>query len=75
MGAGPFGTRLKPHGITPHSAGNTALVSLAGDVPAPVPADLLGLHFPTGVCWIKYAKRDWHSHPADRSGGGTPVGA
>jgi len=51
---------------------NTALISLAGDLPAPVPADLLGLSITTGVRWTRYAKRDWESYLADRRATGRP---
>jgi hypothetical protein len=63
---GPFGRRLKAHGINARSGRNTALISLAADLPAPVLAGLLGLHVQTGVRWTKYAKRDWESYLADR---------
>jgi hypothetical protein len=45
---------------------NTALISLAGDLPAPVLAGLLGLSITTGVRWTRYAKRDWENCLADR---------
>jgi hypothetical protein len=40
---------------------NTALISQAGDLPAPVLADLLGLSITSGVRWTRYAKRDWET--------------
>jgi hypothetical protein len=61
-----FGQRLKDHGILARGGRNTALVSLAADLPAPILADLLGLHIATAVRWAKYAKRDWHSFVAER---------
>jgi hypothetical protein len=63
---GPFSRRLKAHGIAPRGGRNTALISLAADLPASVLADLLGLHRGTGVRWTKLAKRDWESYLADR---------
>ncbi|MFI5529245.1 hypothetical protein ACIA8O_11965 [Kitasatospora sp. NPDC051853] len=51
--------RLVEHGIEVRSARNTALSSLADDLPAPVIADLLGLHINTAERWSKLAKRDW----------------
>ncbi|MFQ6326941.1 hypothetical protein ACLMAL_12465 [Nocardia sp. CWNU-33] len=63
---GTFGTRLNQHGITPHASRNTALVTLATELPAAVLADLLGLHPGTAVRWVRIAKRDWHTHLAER---------
>lgn len=62
-----FSQRLKEHGLLARGGRNTALVSLAADLPAPILADLLGLHIATAVRWVKYAKRDWHSYVAERA--------
>ena len=42
--SGTFGTRLLRHGLTPHAGRNTAMVTLAADLPASVLADMLGIH-------------------------------
>ncbi|WP_159928352.1 hypothetical protein [Rhodococcus sp. WAY2] len=63
---GLFGARLKQHGITPRASRNTALITLAGELPAAVLADLLGLHSATGVRWAKRARRDWTAYLAER---------
>ncbi|WP_328399852.1 hypothetical protein [Nocardia sp. NBC_00403] len=63
---GTFGTRLNQHGITPHASRNTALLTLATELPAAVLADLLGLHPGTAVRWVRIAKRDWHTYLAER---------
>jgi hypothetical protein len=67
VAAAPFGSRLKRYGINARSGRNTALISMAADLPAPVLADLLGLHIATGVRWAKYAKRDWEGYLDRRS--------
>jgi hypothetical protein len=43
------------------------LCSLAGDLPASVLADLLGIHITTAVRWSKLVKRDWASYLAVRA--------
>jgi hypothetical protein len=45
---------------------NTALISQAGDLPAPVLADLLGLTITSGVRWTRYAKTRLGNCLADR---------
>jgi hypothetical protein len=47
MAAGTLSRRLLDHGIDAGSTRNTALLTLAADLPAPVLADLLGLHVDT----------------------------
>jgi hypothetical protein len=66
VSAGASGRRLKKHGVTVRGGRNTALISLAGDLPAPVLADLFCLSSTTGVRWTRYAERDWESYLADR---------
>lgn len=51
-------------GITLRSARNAALLQLAGELPAPVLADLLGLHVNTAVEWIRSARGDWSAYAA-----------
>lgn len=51
--SGTFGARLLRCGITPHAGRNTAMVTLAADLPATVVADLLrhprGHRYPVGA--------------------------
>ena len=49
-------------GIRTRTARNSALISLAADLPAPVLADLLGLHINTAVRWVRRSKRDWATY-------------
>jgi hypothetical protein len=62
----PFGKRLRTYGISARAARNTALITMAADLPAPLLADLLGLHIATAVRWAGYARRDWESYLAHR---------
>jgi hypothetical protein len=60
-------TRLARHGIKVRTARNGALAALAADLPAPILADLLGLHINTAVRWVVYARRDWTDYLAARA--------
>jgi len=66
MATQALSNRLNNHGVLPRAGRNTALITLAADLPAPIVADLLGLQIDTAVRWTKYAKRDWHSYLAER---------
>ena len=59
--------RLNRHGLRVRPARNTALITLADDLPAAVLADLLGLHPNTAVGWTRYAGREWAAYLASRS--------
>ena len=63
--------QLGDHGIQARTSRSAALVNLATDLPAPVLADLLGMHVNTAVRWVRHAKRDWASYLAARSGSQT----
>jgi hypothetical protein len=67
MAAGTLSRRLLEHGIDARSTRNTALLTLAADLPAPVLADLLGLHVDTASRWVTYAKQDWSAYLAARA--------
>ncbi len=59
--------KLGKHGISIRVSRSTALVSLAADLPAPVLADLLGMHPGTAVRWARLAQRDWTDYLAARA--------
>jgi hypothetical protein len=61
-----FSRILHQHGITPHVGRNAALIDLAGDLPAPVLADILGLNASTTAKWARRTKRDWTGYLAAR---------
>ncbi|PFG49204.1 hypothetical protein ATK36_4343 [Amycolatopsis sulphurea] len=58
----PFRKRLALHGIQARPARNAALTEFAADLPAPVLAELLGLHIGTAVTWTKTLQRDWSAY-------------
>lgn len=62
-----FGGKLLEHGIDIRPARNAALIALVEDIPAPVLADILGLHINTAVRWANVAKRDWSAYLAARN--------
>ena len=64
--SGTFGTRLLRYGLTPRAGRNTAMLTLAADLPASVLADLLGIHEVTATRWATRTKRDWHTYLAQR---------
>ncbi len=66
IGATPLARRLATHGIGVRAAKNTAVLSLASDLPAPVLSQILGVHINTAVHWVKYVKRDWASYVESR---------
>lgn len=61
---GHLARKLASHGIHLRRARNTALAELAADLPAPVLADLLGMHIHTAVAWVKSMQRDWYGFVA-----------
>jgi hypothetical protein len=65
--------QLGDHGIQARTSRGAALINLATDLPAPVLADLLGMHVNTAVRWVRHAKRDWASYLAARAE--NPAGA
>lgn len=50
---------LGRRGINLRDSRNAALGELASDIPAPVLAELLGLHDNTAVAWVKSTQQDW----------------
>lgn len=59
--------KLKRHGLPDADhARATALINLAADLPAPVLADLLGLHIQTATAWARHAGADWTAYLAAR---------
>jgi hypothetical protein len=54
-------------GIKPFEARKAALFQLAGDMPAPVLAELLGITDQNAFNWARLAARDWTGYIADRA--------
>ena len=53
---------------------SAALINLAGDLPAPILADLLDLNINTAVQWTQHACRDWSHYLEARIGATTSTG-
>ena len=59
--------RLKDVDVVLRPSRNSALMELASQLPAPVLADLLGLHDNTAVEWIRRARGDWNAYAASKA--------
>ncbi len=57
---------LVRHGIHPSAARNAAMFALAGAIPTPILADILGLSPATAVRWATLANRNWGQYTAQR---------
>jgi site-specific recombinase XerD len=59
--------KLKRHGLPDADRSRaTALINLAADLPAPVLADLLGLHIQTATAWARHGGADWAAYLSAR---------
>lgn len=59
--------RLKTLGISGRSGRGSALMRLAREIPAPILADLLGIHENTAAGWTRAAGGEWARYAADGS--------
>lgn len=60
--------RLKSLGIQPRRDRNTALFTLAAEVPAAILARMLGIHRSVAVQWQRASGGDWPAYAADVRG-------
>jgi hypothetical protein len=60
-------TGLRRHGITTHAARNTAVGTLAAELPAPILASITGLNINTATSWTRSTSRDWTDYLAART--------
>jgi hypothetical protein len=60
-------SELVSHGIKPRASRSAALFSLAGQIPAPVLADLIGIGRNTATRWAALAAHDWSSYTRQRA--------
>lgn len=67
ISAGSLTRRLNEAGIYVRVNRSGALLTLAQDLPAPVLAELLGLHISTASRWCRIAQRDWSYYLSARS--------
>ena len=59
--------RLRQLGLRPGPARSTALFGLAAELPAALPARLLGIHISVAVAWQRASYGDWTTYAADYS--------
>ena len=58
--------QLVERGIQPNTARKAAMFQLAGEIPTPILAGILGLGTHTAVRWAALAARDWSKYTALR---------
>ena len=61
--------RLKLIGVDCNQDRRAALFHLAGEIPAPILADIVGVHVITAGAWADIAGRPWGDYPALRDPG------
>jgi hypothetical protein len=63
--AGGLALELRNVGVRPRQHRNTALFSLAAQLPAAVLARMLGIHIDVAVQWQRASAGDWNAYAAD----------
>ena len=63
----PGQAQLVAIGIKPYENRKATLFQLAGDIPAPVLAELIGISNDNAADWARLAARDWSGYIADRA--------
>ena len=61
--------RVKRLGVDCAAARRTALLQLAGEIPAAITAEMLGMHITTATKWAQIAGRPWGDYPTLRGTG------
>lgn len=61
-----FRAKLVTHGIRPGQSRHAAMFALAGGMPPPILADLIGIANTTATRWAALSARDWSSYIAQR---------
>jgi hypothetical protein len=64
---GALARRLHALGLKPRQSRNTALFTLATEVPAAILAKTLGIHIKAAIQWQQISNGDWTSYAADVS--------
>ena len=59
--------QLVARGIQPNSARKAAMFQLAGEIPTPILAEMLGLSTQTATRWAALVARDWTRAPGATS--------
>jgi hypothetical protein len=60
-------SQLVAIGIKPYENRKATLFQLAGDMPAPVLAELIGITHDNAAAWARLAARDWTGYIAERA--------
>ncbi|WP_406307114.1 hypothetical protein OHA61_38925 [Streptomyces sp. NBC_00885] len=64
--AATLARKLRRHGLPAHPARNTALLTLASDLPASVLSEALGISITSALGWTRRAARDWNAYLTSR---------
>jgi hypothetical protein len=67
-----FSRRLKQIGVDCRHDRRAALLHLAGEIPAAILSDIVGIHVNTAGNWADMAGRPWGDYPSLREGPGRP---
>ncbi|MFE2867856.1 hypothetical protein [Embleya sp. NPDC059259] len=59
--------KLRRHGLPIIPARNSALITLAADLPPAVLGSLLGISLTSALNWTRRAGRDWNNYLAERT--------
>ena len=62
-----FSQLLSRHGIQALPSRSAALIALAGQLPTPILAEILGIHIHTARRWASYLQSDWSTYLAARA--------
>jgi hypothetical protein len=57
--------RLRAIGVQPRLSWNTALFTLASEIPAAILAKMLGIHVSVAIQWQQASGGDWMAYAAD----------
>lgn len=58
--------KLVAHGISPGQSRSAAMFALAGEIPAPILTELIGIKDRTAAIWTTLAARDWSEYVTQR---------
>ncbi|MFH9425728.1 hypothetical protein [Streptomyces sp. NPDC017529] len=59
-------SKLRRHGLPVFPLRNSALITLAADLPPSVLSSLLGISLTAALRWTRCTGRDWNTYPASR---------
>ncbi|WP_188302180.1 hypothetical protein [Streptomyces sp. CBMA123] len=59
---------MRDIGVKPRQSRNTALFTLAAEIPSAILAKMLGLHIAVAIQWQRASAGDWMAYAADVAG-------